>query len=291
MKRIIITGAAGLLGQHLVRRLAHKHHLLCVDRADNPFEKNINIDYFQADFTDFEAIRGELKNFDCDLIFNCIALSDVDACETHKDLAEELNFELVNRLLGVPFKKLIHFSSDYVFDGKNGPYGEDDVPEPINYYGATKLHSENILQNSGLNYLIIRTNVLYGNAKNVRLNFVAWVMASLESGETIKVVDDQYNNPTLADNLAEASIEAAFKDITGILHIAGAEYLSRYEMALRIARMFDYSSNLIIKVTTESIGQRARRPSRGGLKIDKAKTLLKTKLLNFDQGLNILKSN
>jgi dTDP-4-dehydrorhamnose reductase len=288
MKKIIITGAAGLLGQHLVKNLKKEHELLGVDIAESPFDNSDNITYLQADLSDFEAVRGKLAAFEPEMIFNCAALSDVDACETDKDLAEKLNFELVNRLLSLQPGKIIYFSSDYVFDGKSGPYTEDDIPEPINYYGATKLHSENILRNSKLNYLIIRTNVLYGGAINVRLNFVGWVIKSLQAGEAIKVVDDQYNNPTLADNLAEAAIEAAFKDITGVLHIAGADYLSRYEMASKIADFFDYPKGLIERVSSDMIKQRARRPTRGGLKIDKAKKVLTTELLGLDRGLQAL---
>ena len=288
MSRIVITGAAGLLGQNLISRLAAHHQLLCIDIAENPFEPHDNINYLKADLTKFEAIRPRLIEFDADIIFNCAALSDVDVCETEKELADKLNFELVNRLLGTPFKKFIHYSSDYVFDGENGPYAEDDPVNPINYYGTTKMHSERILQNSGVNYLIIRTNVLYGHARNVRMNFIDWVYQSLKKGDSIKIVVDQYNNPTLASNLTEASIEAAMADLTGILHLAGADYMSRYEMAIKVAHHFGFPAELIKKTTTSTINQKAKRPHRAGLKIDKAKTLLETKLISLDDGLKAI---
>jgi dTDP-4-dehydrorhamnose reductase len=288
MSRIVITGAAGLLGQNLIALLTANHQLLCIDIAADTFELFDNINYLKADLTQFETIRPRLIEFDADMIFNCAALSDVDACETEKKLADKLNFELVNRLLGTPFKKFIHYSSDYVFDGETGPYAEDDPVNPINYYGATKMHSERILQNSGVNYLIIRTNVLYGHARNVRMNFIDWVYQSLKNGDSIKIVDDQYNNPTLASNLAEASIEAALADTTGILHIAGADYLSRYEIAVKVARHFGFPVDLIKKTTTVAINQKAKRPNRAGLKIDKARSLLKTKLLGLDDGFKAI---
>jgi dTDP-4-dehydrorhamnose reductase len=288
MSRIVITGAGGLLGQNLIALLTANHQLLCIDIAANTFELFDNINYLKADLTQFETIRPRLIEFDADMIFNCAALSDVDACESKKELADKLNFELVNRLLGTPFKKFIHYSSDYVFDGESGPYTEDDPVNPINYYGTTKMHSERILQNSGVNYLIIRTNVLYGHARNVRMNFIDWLYQSLKKGDSIKVVDDQYNNPTLASNLAEASIEAAMTDTTGILHIAGADYLSRYEMAVKVARHFGFPMDLIKKTTTAAINQKAKRPHRAGLKIDKARLLLKTKLLGLDDGLKAI---
>ena len=285
MSRIIITGAAGLLGQSLVAGLKSEHTLFCIDVTPGPFGPRENIIYSQADLTEFAALRPRLVEFDADMIFNCAALSDVDTCETNHELADKLNYELVNRLLGIPFRKFIHYSSDYVFDGENGPYSEDDPINPINYYGTTKMHSERILQNSGINHLIIRTNVLYGRAINTRISFIDWVYRSLRRGDSIKVVDDQYNNSTLASNLAEASVEAAISDIGGILHLAGPDYLSRYEMAVNIADYFGLSAELIEKVATDVINQKANRPHHAGLKTDRAQAVLRTKLLGLADGL------
>ncbi len=288
MSNVLITGAAGLLGQHLVKALGDKHRIMAVDTAVSPFESLANVEYLTADLTDFPAIRYDVLNFKPEYIFNCAALTDVDRCEIEKNLAEKLNFELVNHLLTVPFEKIIHYSSDYVFDGKSGPYGEDDPTDPINYYGATKLHSENILHNAHVNYLIIRTNVLYGIAESVRKNFVLWVKESLEAGETISVVDDQYNNPISAANLAEASVEAAYSDISGVLHIAGNDYLSRYQTAVAIADYYKLNRDLIQKTKSTELLQKARRPVKGGLIIDKAKELLQTELLGIEGGLSLI---
>ncbi len=283
MSRILITGAAGLLGQNLVGQLLEKHHLQAVDKTANPFDESCGIDYLQADLTSFESIRPTILAFGPEYIFNCAALTDVDRCETERELADKLNFELVNHLLSIPVKKIIHYSSDYVFDGSSGPYKEDDRTEPINYYGLTKLHSENILMNSGVDYLIIRTNVLFGIAIGVKNNFVSWVKESLERGESISVVDDQFNNPTLASNLAKASVEVAFNDTKGILHISGDQYLSRYQAALIIAEHHKLDTNLIRRSTSSQISQKAKRPLKGGLVIDKAKAILKIKLIPFTE--------
>lgn len=290
MSRILITGAAGLLGQNLADVLSNAHEILAVDIAINPYSHIAQLEYCQADLTDFAAVRECLMKFAPEYIFNCAALTDVDRCETEKELADKLNFELVNHLLTLPTARIIHYSSDYVFDGKSGPYSEDDQPDPMNYYGITKLHSENILLNSGIDHLIIRTNVLFGEARAVRKNFVQWVRESLKAGEKIAVVDDQSNNPISAINLARASVEAALSSITGVLHIAGDEYLSRYQFARRIAEYYKLDSSRLHQVKTSEINQLARRPILGGLKINKAKKLLKEKLLDIRGGLSQLEN-
>lgn len=291
MSKILITGAAGLLGQHLVKIISDDHTILAIDIADNPFEHTSNIHYLKADLTDFPAVRSSILLFKPEYIFNCAALTDVDRCETEKELADKLNFELVNHLLTIPFKKIIHYSSDYIFNGKSGPYIEHDSPEPINYYGITKLHSENILLNASVNYLIIRTNVVYGIAPGIKKNFITWVKESLENNEKISVVEDQFNNPIEASNLAEASIEAAFNTINGILHIAGNEHLSRYHTAYTIANYHNLDMSLIEKVKTSQIDQKAKRPLLGGLIIEKAKVTLKTNLLGFSEGYSLIAEN
>ncbi len=294
MKRIIITGAAGLLGQHLIRCLeSNKNNdpdfsILSIDKVGDPFEQAAKIQYIKADLKEFDSIKPVLEDFNPDLIFNCASYNDVDGAEENRELADDLNAHLVENLLTVSFEKIIHFSSDYVFDGQHGPYSEEDTPLPINYYGQTKYRSERILKESGKNHLIIRSNVLYGTGIDIRPNFVTWLVMSLRRNEKVRIVTDQFGNPTYAGNLAEAAIEAVRKDLTGILHIAGKDYLSRHEAALKAAAFFNLNSEMITPITTEKLSQPARRPLRGGLRIDKAGKLLKTKLLGLDEGLRLM---
>lgn len=288
MRKILITGAAGLLGQALVNHLKGKHILLCVDIADNPFSAHESLQYIQADLTDFIPIKTEIVSFRSDFIFNCAAYSDVDSCEVNKPLAEKINIGLVENLLGVPFTKLIHYSSDYVFNGQAGPYAEEDRADPLGYYGWTKLQSEKLLQKLLHRCLIIRTNVLYGTAVNTRSNFMQWTAENLRRNRTIRVVNDQFNNPTYAVNLAEATVEAATSDLTGILHLAGPGYYSRYEIAIIIAGFLKLNPDLIKPVTTSELSQTALRPKKGGLKTDKAASLLKTKFICLKDGLKII---
>ncbi len=294
MKRIIITGAAGLLGQHLIHYLESVSNtdpdfsILSIDKAVNPFKNRANIRFIQADITEFDSLKSTIEDFKPDLIFNCASYNDVDGAEENKRLTDDINVHLVENLLALSPKKIIHFSSDYVFNGLHGPYSEEDTALPINYYGQTKYRSEKILQESGENYLIVRSNVLYGTGKDIRLNFVTWLIGSLRKNKRVRIVTDQFGNPTYAGNLAEAAIEAARMGFSGILHIAGKDYLSRYEAALKAAAFFNLDSEMITPITTEKLSQPASRPLRGGLKIDKAGKLLKTGLLGLDEGLRLM---
>ena len=296
MKRIIITGAAGLLGQHLIRCLrSDKNHdpdfsILSIDKAANPFKQSANLRYIQTDLIEFESVKRAIGDFNPDYIFNCASFNDVDNAEENRKLTDDINVHLVENLLALSPKKIIHFSSDYVFNGLHGPYSEEDTPLPINYYGQTKYRSERILIDSGGNHLIIRSNVLYGTGKDIRPNFITWLISGLRRNERVRIVTDQFGNPTYAGNLAEAAIEAARKDLTGILHIAGKDYLSRNEAALKAAAFFNLNSEMITPITTEKLSQPARRLLRGGLKIDKAGKLLETGLLGLDEGLRLMQN-
>ncbi len=288
MRKVLVTGAAGLLGRSLVDRLKDRYSVLAVDIASNPFGQSENIEYYNADLTNFEKYGPRLEKFKPEFIFNCAAYTDVDGCERNHDLADALNVDLLEELLTISRGKIVQFSSDYVFDGKNGPYAETDRVNPICYYGITKLKSEYILQNSAGKYLVIRSNVLYGTASNVRPNFVTWLIDSLRGGQKLKIVTDQYNNPIHVSNLAEAAVEAVECDISGTLHIGGSEYLSRYDLALKTAEYFHLDTSLITPVSTAELGQTADRPLKNGLKIDKAERLLKTRFLGIDDGLRLM---
>jgi dTDP-4-dehydrorhamnose reductase len=183
--------------------------------------------------------------------------------------------------------KIIFFSSDYVFDGVQGPYSEDDPAHPISEYGNQKLIGEHYIAFHSKNYLIIRTTVVYGWETQGK-NFVQRLIKSLRDGERIRVPVDQIGNPTFAPNLAEAVIELATGGETGICNIVGSTLVSRYEFAVTIAKAFDLDPLLIVPVSTEELGQVAQRPLSAGLRVDKAQKILRTSLLGYLEGLRIM---
>jgi dTDP-4-dehydrorhamnose reductase len=196
---------------------------------------------------------------------------------------------LVENLIKTPFSKLIHFSL-IMFSMGSGPYSENDPVNPLGITAKPSCGGRGVKE-SGRSYLIIRSNVLFGRAKNVRPNFLTWLIDKLRANEKVQLVTDQFNNPISAGNLAAASVEAAQTDLTGVLHIAGSDYFSRYDIGKIVARRFKLNQRLIEPVTTYQLKQLAPRPRFGGLKIDKAKRLLKTPLLGLEESLVCLEKS
>ena len=290
--KVLITGSNGLLGQKLVKTFSSDHQTTGIDLQIESFIPEENFTYQNLSIFQTENLAGFIYTLNPEVVINTAAYTDVDNCEDNKELAWETNVEGVKNLADlcrIMNAKLIQLSTDYIFDGEEGPYSEDDTPNPVGYYGLTKLESEKEIFERKIDFLIVRTNVLYGKGENLRPNFVLWLIQKLSSKEKVRIVTDQYNNPTLADNLADAIKEAIEKNISGILNIAGSEYLSRYDFALKVAKKFNFDKNLISPALTSELKQKAPRPHRGGLKIDKAKKLLKTELLDVEKGLEYIK--
>jgi dTDP-4-dehydrorhamnose reductase len=294
VKTVLITGANGLLGQKLCLHFSSSFKVIATDLQPESLVSVPKLSYETLDVTDIRNVDFHVRHYKPSVIINAAAYTDVDGCEIHKDRAWAVNVGGVKNLTKACQEhqvKLVQLSTDYIFDGENGPYSEDDPPRPMSFYGQTKLESEKVIQESGIDFIIVRTNVLYGFGKNVKKNFLLWLLERLSAGEKLSIVTDQFNNPTLADNLAECILEIVQRDLSGILHVAGAEYLSRYDFAVQVAKKFGYDRTLISPATTESLGQKAKRPPRGGLKIEKAHSLLSTKLLDVEEGLEKAKQN
>ncbi len=292
MKRVFITGANGLLGQKSVSVFSKRWEVLGIDLHQTSFLDSKNATYRGIDFTDKETLLESLEEFHPDVILNAGAFTDVDGCEKEKEAAFRANVGAVQNLVEYCSGencKLIQLSTDYLFDGKEGPYPENAEENPVGYYGQTKFEAEQLIKANLKNYLIARTNVLYGIANKVRSNFVTWLIETLKDGKPVRIVTDQYNNPILVDNLAEALRECAEMDLTGILNLGGGEYLSRYDFALKIAEVFTLDRNLITPIVTKDLGQVAPRPLKGGLDETLARRLLSTKLLDAREGLEVMK--
>lgn len=236
-----------------------------------------DVDYIMCDITNREQVKRIVYDFCPDYIVNAAAFTNVDKSETEREQAWKVNVKAVEYIAEaarVIDAHLIHISSDYVFNGKNGPYSENAMPNPIGYYGRTKLASENALKISGTIYTILRTNVLYGTAPDSRPDFVKWVVESLRNKKNIRIVTDQVNNPTFIDDLVQGISKIIEFGRTGIYHIGGREFLSRFEFTNIIADYFHLDKSLVTPITTEELNQRARRPLKSGLITLKAETEL-----------------
>ncbi len=290
--KILITGANGLLGERTSGLLAQKYTLLSTDLQDKLLYPS-QAPYLMLDITNQQEVVEIIKEFRPDILVNCAAYTNVDGAEKFKDKAWSINVTGVQHLIQTcrPLgTHLIHISSDYIFNGINGPYEEDDRPEPVNYYGKTKLASEKLLEESEMAYTILRTNVLFGNSHRQQANFVYWVIDKLKQRETINIVNDQFGNPTWTDGLAWAVLTVIEKKATGVYHYAGLDYINRFEFALQIADIFGLDNRLIRKTTTQALDQRAKRPFKAGLVSEKIHGDLGVELYGIKEALANMKA-
>lgn len=293
-KKILLTGANGLLGQKVTEVFSREtdHELLLTDLGPKGEEPR-KYKYVPLDITHKEDVKEAVKKFSPEIIINTAAYTNVDGCETERELSWKVNVDAVkNLIIASRFNssKIIHISTDYIFDGKTGGYDENSTPNPKSFYGKSKLASENALIASGVNCAILRTMILYGTGKNVRPNFALWMIQKLQKSESITVVDDQYGQPTIVDDLALAIMRVVERDRSGIYNVCGSEYLNRYEFALKLAEMYEFDKSLIIPIKTKDLHQAAERPMKSSFVTIKAETELDIKPLNVTDGLYFLKS-
>ncbi len=296
MKRVLITGANGLLGQKLID-LFEKHKdykVFATSRGPSRVEKlPVNVEYQAMDISNEAQIRAVFDYFKPEAVINTAAMTHVDDCEQNKEECDRQNVKAVELLTKVCCEQnifLLQLSTDFIFDGKSGPYKESDTPNPLSYYGATKLKAEEIILHApGLRFAIVRTVLVYGVARGLsRSNIILWTKDNLEHKKSIQVVTDQWRTPTLAEDLAQGCFLILDKKTTGIYNISGEDMLTPYDMAIATARHFKLDKSLIKKATAATFTQPALRPPKTGLVIAKAKKELDYKPHSFKQGLAIV---
>ena len=284
MQKILITGSNGLLGQKLVNLFSKlsNYEVFALSRGDNRNETTNKYTYYNIDITNSKRLVELVNSLKPHFIVNCAAMTNVDECEKEKEKCDLINVEAVKTLINCAQENNIHLiqiSTDFIFDGVNGPYKEDDEPNPINYYGLSKLKSEDIMISSKIKYTILRTILVFGIVDNMSTNnIVLFVKNALENKQEVTMVDDQYRMPTFADDLAQACLLSIQNQAYGVFHISSSELLSVYEMAIQIAKVFELDASLINRISTNHLNQFAQRPPKTGFDLEKSK-----KILNFPQ--------
>ena len=290
--RIFVTGANGMLGQRTVEFYSgiNKVELLACSIEGKSFSSNA--EYISCDISNREKIKKIIYDFCPDYIINLAAFTNVDLSESEREQTWRANVkgvEFITEAARVIDAHVVHISSDYIFDGKEGPYDENAMPNPLGYYGRTKLASENVLKIGGVIYTIVRTNVLYGFALNSRPDFVRWLVSELRIGNQVNIVDDQINNPTFIEDLVQGINKIIEFKKPGIYNIGGKEFLSRYIFAKLIAEFFRLNEKLITPIKTKELNQQAKRPLNSGLVILKAETELGYRPHSILESLAIMK--
>lgn len=285
-EKLLVTGASGLLG-HKIIDLAKNSYTIVPLHHTRPLHPNslkLNITNLSETHTLFNKLKPNA-------VIHAASETNVDKCETEKEHAWKVNVEGTRNIALTCTKtnaKLVYISTDYVFDGEKGNYKEEDKPNPINYYGITKLEGEKQVTQHCKNYAILRTSVLYG-LHPWKQNFATWTINQLRQNKEVAIVEDHYNTPTLVDNLAEMALEITEKNLQGLFHASGSERASRYEFVKQIAKTFNLNTHLIKPIKLNQLTTwTAKRPRDSSLNTNKIQKQLKTKPLNIVEGLNIM---
>jgi dTDP-4-dehydrorhamnose reductase len=291
MKKILVTGSNGLLGQKLIEKLSKTDNIevIATARGENrlPFAENYK--FVSLDITKKEEVETVFDSEKPDVVIHTAAMTNVDQCETEKDACWDLNVKAVEYLVEASKKHdsfLVHLSTDFIFDGKAGPYDEKAEANPLSFYGWSKYAAEKLVINSDVKWAIARTVLVYGIAHDMsRTNIILWVKNSLEQGKSINVVNDQWRTPTLAEDLANGCILIAEKEAEGIFNISGKDLLNPFQMAIMTADYFNLDKSLITEVDGTKFTQPAKRPAKTGFILDKPMAVLGYNPKTFLEGI------
>lgn len=292
----MVTGANGFIAQSLIRELLEQgFEVVATGKGSNRTGiEAADLRYYDADITDPFALQEILAHELPEVVVHSAAMSQVDECEKEQNKAHSVNVEATARLLldAEAYSSFFVFlSTDFVFDGERGNYTEDDEPNPVSWYGHTKLEAEAIVQTASIPWAIVRTCLVYGEAPSGgRSTIYSWLKTSMENGKAIKVVDDQWRTPTYVKDLALGIRLLIQKKATGIFHISGEEYFTPFRMGQAIAAKAGYNEALLERVTANSFQQAGKRPLKTGFDISKARRELDYAPRSFDESLTELLS-
>jgi dTDP-4-dehydrorhamnose reductase len=294
MIKILVTGSNGLLGQKLTEVILSDEELELVATGKGPdrFPQNGKYDYAELDVSDSGQVQEVLRRYKPDVLIHAAAMTNVDECENRKEECWTANVESVKNLISACEHlntHFIHLSTDFIFDGEDGPYTEEAEPHPVSYYGLTKLEAEKLIKASSCSWTILRTIIVYGIVNDMsRSNIVLWAKGALEKGLPINVVNDQWRMPTLAEDLAACCILAAKKKHQGVYNASGKDMMSIIELVEKVADYWNLDKSLITPISSASLNQAARRPKRTGFILDKTINDLGYQPHSFLEGLSIV---
>ena len=283
--KFLVTGSAGLVGQQVVKDLSNSHLVFsCYNKSKPEYGDSVKMD-----LKNYEMISGVLTERKPDVVIHLGAMTGVDLCEKEKTPASEINTkatEIIAKECSKLNSFLVYVSTDYVFDGNSGMYKEDDVANPLGFYGKSKLEGEKAVQNFSTNWCIARTSTPFG-LHPTKKSFPMWVIENLQKQKQIDVLIDQFTSPTYIPNLSRMLIEISERRITGIIHAAGASKISRYQMASMISDKLNLDDTLLKQISMNKMKWIAQRPKDSSLDVSRASSILNEKPQKIDQSLNL----
>ena len=283
--KFLVTGSAGLVGQQVVKYLSKSNQVFsCYNESKPEYGDSVKMD-----LKNYEMISSVLTEIKPDVVIHLGAMTGVDICEKEKTSASEINTkatEIIAKECSKLNSFLVYVSTDYVFDGNFGMYKEDDVANPLGFYGKSKLEGEKAVQNFSTNWCIARTSTPFG-LHPTKKSFPMWVIENLQKQKQIDVLIDQFTSPTYIPNLSRMLIEISERRITGIIHAAGASKISRYQMASMVSDKLNLDGTLLKQISMNKMKWVAQRPKDSSLDVSRASSILNEKPQKIDQSLNL----
>jgi len=283
--KFLVTGSAGLVGQQVVKYLSKSNQVFsCYNESKPEYGDSVKMD-----LKNYEMISSVLTEIKPDVVIHLGAMTGVDLCEKEKTSASEINTkatEIIAKECSKLNSFLVYVSTDYVFDGNFGMYKEDDVANPLGFYGKSKLEGEKAVQNFSTNWCIARTSTPFG-LHPTKKSFPMWVIENLQKQKQIDVLIDQFTSPTYIPNLSRMLIEISERRITGIIHAAGASKISRYQMASMVSDKLNLDDTLLKQISMNKMKWVAQRPKDSSLDVSRASSILNEKPQKIDQSLNL----
>lgn len=294
MKKILVTGSNGLLGQKLTELYLKIDNckLIATGKNSNRLPQKNGYIYETLDITERNEVLKIVQKHKPDCIIHAAAMTNVDECELNISACRKQNIdavEYITEAANTVNSHLIYISTDFIFDGKNGPYTENDLPNPLSIYGNSKLEAEQIVISKAKKWSIARTILVYGLVADMsRSNIVLWAKDSLEKNKPIKVVDDQYRTPTLAEDLAMGCRLIEKNEAVGIFNISGKDFMNIYQLVEKVGNFFNLKLKNVETVSSLTLNQPAKRPPVTGFIIDKAVNELGYNPHSFEEGIAIV---
>ena len=283
--KFLVTGSAGLVGQQVVKDLSKSNQVFsCYNESKPEYGDSVKMD-----LKNYEMVSSVLTEIKPDVVIHLGAMTGVDLCEKEKTSASEINTkatEIIAKECSKLNSFLVYVSTDYVFDGNFGMYKEDDVANPLGFYGKSKLEGEKAVQNFSTNWCIARTSTPFG-LHPTKKSFPMWVIENLQKQKQIDVLIDQFTSPTYIPNLSRMLIEISERRITGIIHAAGASKISRYQMASMVSDKLNLDGTLLEQISMNKMKWVAQRPKDSSLDVSRASSILNEKPQKIDQSLNL----
>jgi len=281
MMRVLVIGASGLVGSAALHAFKQAGH-----EVTGTYRRHQAADLVYLDLSVSQSIRDLVDRVAPEVVLIPAALTNLEYCEGHPEETYAANVTNVRRVVDAcadvqPL--IVYYSTDYIFDGRDGPYAEESEPRPLNVYGHSKLAAERVVQDYA-RHLIVRTTVVFGWRRD-SMNFAMQLLRTLAAGKTMRVPDDQVGNPTLAHYLGDVTVRLVEAEAHGVVNVSGRDRLDRYTFALELARALGLDENLLIPTSTAALGQRAVRPLNGGFALDTLRALLGAEPMPLAQAL------